>query len=160
MMKWKNIQIRYQRCTIILTDITGQRAMGQGAGQIIGSLSITTSQHRAHQGCHTDRCHIALEGIVHNRLDMINDLSDKIFGYWDKVREIANVKEHPEGEVEHDENGNVIYATDKNVKPIKDSYEKPIILYKLIQLIHGAKNETNLKIIKCDNSIEYSWVPV
>ncbi|WP_375676291.1 MULTISPECIES: hypothetical protein [unclassified Bartonella] len=45
MMERKDIQIRYQRCTIILTDTTGQRAMGQDAGQIIGSLS--QPQHRS-----------------------------------------------------------------------------------------------------------------
>ncbi|WP_375639786.1 MULTISPECIES: hypothetical protein [unclassified Bartonella] len=30
--------------------------------------------------------------------------------------------------------------------------------YKLIQLIHGAKNETHFKIIKRDNPVKYSWV--
>ncbi len=30
------------------------------------------------------------------------------------MREMTNVKEHPEGEVAHDENGNVLYLTDKN----------------------------------------------
>ncbi len=49
---------------------------------------------------------------------MINDLSDEGLGYWDKVREMTNVKEHPVGEVEHDENGNVLYLTDENGEPI------------------------------------------
>ncbi len=115
-MERKDIQILYRRCTIILTDTTGQRAMGQDAGQIIGSLSTTTPQQSTRAVAPIDA--ILLEGIVHNRLDMINDLSDEGLGYWDKVREMTNVKEHPVGEVEHDENGNVLYLTDENGEPI------------------------------------------
>ncbi|WP_375702957.1 hemagglutinin repeat-containing protein, partial [Bartonella sp. AA131HXZ] len=112
--------------TIILTDTTGQRAMGQDAGQIIGSLNRNTAA--AHQA--VGQLDVAsLEGVVHNRVDMINDLSDEGLGYWDKVREVANVKEHPVGEILHDENGNVLYLTDENGEPIKDSDGEYITLY-------------------------------
>ncbi|WP_375694248.1 filamentous hemagglutinin [Bartonella sp. AD24XZML] len=112
--------------TIILTDTTGQRAMGQDAGQIIDALNRNTAT--AHQA--VGQLDVApLEGAVHNRVDMINDLSDEGLGYWDKIREFAYLKEHPEGEVEHDENGNVLYATDKNGNYIKDSYGRKIPLY-------------------------------
>ncbi|EJF96781.1 filamentous hemagglutinin family domain-containing protein [Bartonella vinsonii subsp. arupensis Pm136co] len=112
--------------TIILTDATNQRAMGQDAGQIIDTLNRNTAA--AHQAV-VPLDATPLEEALHNRLNMINDLSDEGFGYWGKVREIANVKEHPEGEVLHDENGNVIYATDKNGQYITDSNDKKIPLY-------------------------------
>ncbi len=70
---------------------------------------------------------------MHNRVDMINDLSDEGLGYWDKIREVANVKEHPVGEVAHDENGNVLYLTDENGEYIKGSDGKPIILYRYLK---------------------------
>ncbi|WP_208436640.1 hemagglutinin repeat-containing protein, partial [Bartonella tribocorum] len=105
--------------TIILTGESNQRAMGQDAGQIIGSLNRNTAT--AHQAVAPIDA-TPLEGAVHNRLDMINDLSDEGFGYWDKIYKIAYATKHPEGEVAHDENGNVLYATDKNGNYIKDSY--------------------------------------
>ncbi|WP_375631849.1 MULTISPECIES: hemagglutinin repeat-containing protein, partial [unclassified Bartonella] len=124
--------------TIILTDTTGQRAMGQDAGQIIGSLNRNTAA--AHQA--VGQLDVApLEGAVHNRVDMINDLSDEGLGYWDKVREVANVKEHPVGEILHDENGNVLYLTDENGKPIKDSDGEYITLYHFL----NAEDEQHLQ---------------
>ncbi|MCZ2159304.1 filamentous hemagglutinin, partial [Bartonella sp. 220] len=69
----------------------------------------------------------------HNRLDMINDLSDEGFGYWDKVREIAFIKKHPVGEVLHAENGQVLYLTDENGKPLKDSDGEYIALYHFLK---------------------------
>ncbi|WP_375614819.1 filamentous hemagglutinin [Bartonella sp. AC535YNZD] len=112
--------------TIILTDTTGQRAMGQDAGQIIGSLNRNTAA--AHQA--VGQLDVApLEGAVHNRVGMINDLSDEGLGYLDKIYKITNVKEHPVGEVAHDENGNVLYLTDENGEPIKDSDGEYITLY-------------------------------
>ncbi|WP_375629748.1 MULTISPECIES: hypothetical protein [unclassified Bartonella] len=100
--------------------------MGQDAGQIIGSLNRNTAA--AHQA--VGQLDVApLEGVVHNRVDMINDLSDEGLGYFDKIYKIAYVKKYPEGEVEHDENGNVLYATDKNGNYIKDSYGRKIPLY-------------------------------
>ncbi|CAK00874.1 hypothetical protein [Bartonella tribocorum] len=116
--------------TIILTNTTGQRAMGQDAGQIIGSLNRNTAT--AHQAVAPIDA-TPLEGAVHNRLDMINDLSDEGFGYWDKIYKIAYATKHPEGEVAHDENGNVIYATDKNGEPIEDSYGRNIPLYRYLK---------------------------
>ncbi|WP_404977388.1 hemagglutinin repeat-containing protein [Bartonella sp. AP150HLJHH] len=116
--------------TIILTDTTGQRAMGQDAGQIIGSLNRNTAA--AHQA--VGQLDVApLEGAVHNRVDMINDLSDEGLGYWDKIREVANVKEHPVGEILHDENGNVLHLTDENGKPIKGNDGKNITLYRYLK---------------------------
>ncbi|WP_375652147.1 hemagglutinin repeat-containing protein, partial [Bartonella sp. LB28NMGDW] len=50
--------------TIILTDITGQRAMGQDAGQIIDALNRNTAT--AHQAVAPVDA-TSLEGIVHNR---------------------------------------------------------------------------------------------
>nr|WP_273724571.1 hemagglutinin repeat-containing protein [Bartonella sp. AU18XJBT] len=116
--------------TIILTDITGQRAMGQDAGQIIDALNRNTAA--AHQAVAPVDA-TSLEGIVHNRVDMINDLSDEGLGYWDKVREVANVKEHPVGEILHDENGNVLYLTDENGEYIKGSDGKNITLYRYLK---------------------------
>ncbi|WP_375650184.1 hypothetical protein [Bartonella sp. OT172YNZD] len=78
---------------------------------------------------------------MHNRLDMINDLSDEGLGYFDKIREITNVKEHPVGEVLHDENGNVLYATDKNGQYIKDSDGEYITLYHFL----NAEDEQHLQ---------------
>ncbi|WP_375681143.1 MULTISPECIES: filamentous hemagglutinin [unclassified Bartonella] len=112
--------------------------MGQDAGQIIGSLNRNTAA--AHQA--VGQLDVApLEGAVHNRVDMINDLSDEGLGYWDKVREVANVKEHPVGEILHDENGNVLYLTDENGKPIKDSDGEYITLYHFL----NAEDEQHLQ---------------
>ncbi|WP_375693641.1 filamentous hemagglutinin [Bartonella sp. AP122HLJHH] len=100
--------------------------MGQDAGQIIDALNCNTAT--AHQA--VEQLDVAsLEGVVHNRVDMINDLSDEGLGYWDKVREVANVKEHPVGEIAHDENGKVLYLTDENGEYIKDSDGEYITLY-------------------------------
>ncbi|WP_375636649.1 MULTISPECIES: filamentous hemagglutinin [unclassified Bartonella] len=116
--------------SIILTDTTGQRAMGQDAGQIIDALNRNTAT--AHQA--VGQLNVApLEGAVHNRVDMINDLSDEGLGYFDKIREITNVKEHPVGEVLHDENGNVLYLTDENGEYIKGSDGKYITLYHFLK---------------------------
>ncbi|WP_345117184.1 hemagglutinin repeat-containing protein, partial [Bartonella jaculi] len=112
--------------TIILTGASNQRAMGQDVGQIIDALNRNTAT--AHQA--VGQLNVApLEDILRNRLGMRNQWVDEWFDYWDKVREVAFVKKHPEGEVEHDENGNVIYATDKNGNYIKDSYGRKIPLY-------------------------------
>ncbi|WP_208436418.1 hemagglutinin repeat-containing protein, partial [Bartonella vinsonii] len=116
--------------TIILTGETGQRAMGQDAGQIIDALNRNTAT--AHQA--VGQLNVAqLEEAVHNRLDMINKLSDEGFDYFEKIREIANVKEHPVGEVLHDEHGNVIYAKNENGEYIKDSHGKLIPLYHFLK---------------------------
>ncbi|WP_273760872.1 hemagglutinin repeat-containing protein, partial [Bartonella sp. ML70XJBT.G] len=112
--------------TIILTGEGNQRAMGQDAGQIIGSLNRNTAA--AHQAVAPIDA-TPLEAAVHNRLDMINDLSDEGFGYLDKIYQISYVKKHPIGEVAHDANGNVLYLTDENGEYIKGSDGKPIILY-------------------------------
>ncbi|WP_273760766.1 hemagglutinin repeat-containing protein, partial [Bartonella sp. ML70XJBT.G] len=116
--------------TIILTGEGNQRAMGQDAGQIIGSLNRNTAA--AHQAVAPIDA-TPLEAAVHNRLDMINDLSDEGFGYLDKIHQITDVKEHPIGEVAHDANGNVLYLTDENGKPIKDSDGKNIALYHFLK---------------------------
>ncbi|WP_019221832.1 hemagglutinin repeat-containing protein, partial [Bartonella senegalensis] len=116
--------------TIILTGAFNQRAMGQDAGQIIASINRNTAA--AHQAVAPIDA-TPLEAAVHNRLDMINDLSDEGLGYRDKIHQITNVKEHPTGEIAHDENGNVIYATDKNGNYIKDSYGRKIPLYRYLK---------------------------
>ncbi|WP_375671310.1 hemagglutinin repeat-containing protein, partial [Bartonella sp. CL434QHHD] len=108
--------------TIILTDITGQRAMGQDAGQIIGSLNRNTAT--AHQA--VEQLDVAsLEGVVHNRVDMINDLSDEGFNIFEQGFVNMFIKEHYLATVDHDENGNVIYAKDENGNPIRDSHGNP-----------------------------------
>ncbi|WP_375700682.1 hemagglutinin repeat-containing protein, partial [Bartonella sp. OC74QHHN] len=108
--------------TIILTDTTGQRAMGQDAGQIIGSLNRNTAT--AHQA--VGQLNVApLEGAVHNRVDMINDLSDEGFNIFEQGIVNMFIKEHYLATVEHDENGNVIYAKDENGEPIEDSHGNP-----------------------------------
>ncbi|WP_273760811.1 hemagglutinin repeat-containing protein, partial [Bartonella sp. ML70XJBT.G] len=112
--------------TIVLTDTTGQRSMGQDAKQIIGSLNRNTAA--AHQAVAPIDA-TPLEAAVHNRLDMINDLSDEGLGYFDKIYQITNVKKHPIGEVAHDANGNVLYLTDENGEPIEGSDGKYITLY-------------------------------
>ncbi|EJF74419.1 filamentous hemagglutinin family domain-containing protein [Bartonella birtlesii LL-WM9] len=111
--------------SIILTGGSNQRAMVQDAGQIIDALNRNTAT--AHQAVAPVDA-TSLEGAVHNRLDMINKLSDEIFDYRDKVNEIAYLKEHPVGEVVHDENGNA-YLTDENGEPIEGSDGKYIALY-------------------------------
>ncbi|UTO28998.1 hemagglutinin repeat-containing protein [Bartonella harrusi] len=112
--------------TIILTGATNQRAMGQDAGQIIDALNRNTAA--AHQA--VGQLNVApLEDILRNRLGMKNQWVDEWFDYWDKVREIAFIKKHPVGEVEHAENGNVLYLKDKNGEYIKDSNGKYITLY-------------------------------
>ncbi|EJF93814.1 hypothetical protein ME9_01284 [Bartonella taylorii 8TBB] len=115
--------------SIILTGGSNQRAMVQDAGQIIDALNRNTAT--AHQAVAPVDA-TSLEGVVHNRLDMINKLSDEGFDYRDKVNEIAYLKEHPEGEVVHDENGNVVYATNENGQYIKDSYGRKIPLYRYL----------------------------
>ncbi len=108
--------------TIILTDTTGQRAMGQDAGQIIGSLNRNTAA--AHQA--VGQLDVAsLEGVVHNRVDMVNDLLDKGFNTFEQSFVNMFIKEHYLATVEHDENGNVIYAKDENGNPIRDSHGNP-----------------------------------
>ncbi|QEE08870.1 filamentous hemagglutinin N-terminal domain-containing protein [Bartonella kosoyi] len=116
--------------TIILTNTTGQRSMGQDAGEIIGSLNRNTAT--AHQAVAPIDA-TSLEGAVHNRLDMINDLSDEGLGYFYKIYKIAYATKHPEGEVAHDENGNVLYLTDENGKPIKGNDGKYITLYHFLK---------------------------
>ncbi|WP_375617023.1 filamentous hemagglutinin [Bartonella sp. AP58NXGY] len=116
--------------TIILTNTTGQRSMGQDAGEIIGSLNRNTAT--AHQAVAPIDA-TSLEGAVHNRLDMINDLSDEGLGYFYKIYKIAYATKHPEGEVAHDENGNVLYLTDENGNYIKDSYGRKIPLYRYLK---------------------------
>ncbi len=75
--------------SIILTDTTGQRAMGHDAGQIIDALNRNTAA--AHQA--VGQLNVApLEGAVHNHVDMINDLSDEGLGYFDKIYKIAMSK--------------------------------------------------------------------
>ncbi|MET3590560.1 filamentous hemagglutinin, partial [Bartonella silvatica] len=134
--------------TIILTDTTGQRAMGQDAGQIIDALNRNTAT--AHQA--VEQLDVApLEEVVHNRLDMINDLSDEGLGYFDKIYKITNVKEHPVGEVLHDENGKVLYLTDENGKPIKGSDGKYITLY------HFLKPEEEKHLQKSPNGAVYMF---
>lgn len=54
--------------TIILTDTTGQRSMGQDAGEIIGSLNCNTSA--AHQAVAPIDA-TSLEAAVHNRVDIM-----------------------------------------------------------------------------------------
>ncbi|WP_208442421.1 hemagglutinin repeat-containing protein, partial [Bartonella raoultii] len=112
--------------TIILTGEANQRAIGQDTGQIIASLNRNTAA--AHQAVAPIDV-TSLEGAVHNRLEMINDLSDEGLGYLDKIHQITDVKEHPMAEVAHDENGNVLYLTDENGKPVKGSDGKNIVLY-------------------------------
>ncbi len=108
--------------SIILTDTTGQRAMGQDAGQIIGSLNRNTAT--AHQA--VGQLDVApLEGAVHNRVDMINDLSDEGFNTFEQSFINMFIKKHYLATVDHDENGNVIYAKDENGKYIKDSHGNP-----------------------------------
>ncbi|WP_396584100.1 filamentous hemagglutinin [Bartonella grahamii] len=108
--------------SIILTDTTGQRAMGQDAGQIIDALNRNTAT--AHQA--VGQLDVApLEGAVHNRVDMINDLSDEGFNIFEQGIVNMFIKEHYLATVEHDENGNVIYAKDENGNPIRDSHGNP-----------------------------------
>ncbi|WP_375636941.1 filamentous hemagglutinin, partial [Bartonella sp. OC42QHQL] len=108
--------------SIILTDTTGQRAMGQDAGQIIDALNRNTAT--AHQA--VGQLNVApLEGAVHNRVDMINDLSDEGFNIFEQGIVNMFIKEHYLATVEHDENGNVIYAKDENGNPIRDSHGNP-----------------------------------
>ncbi|WP_049757440.1 hypothetical protein [Bartonella grahamii] len=122
--------------------------MGQDAGQIIGSLNRNTAT--AHQA--VGQLDVApLEGVVHNRVDMINDLSDEGLGYLDKIYKITNVKEHPVGEVAHDENGNVLYLTDENGKPIKGNDGKYITLY------HFLKPEEEKHLQKGPNGAVYMF---
>ncbi|WP_246798881.1 hypothetical protein [Bartonella tribocorum] len=115
---------------IILTGESNQRVMGQDAGEIIGSLNRNTAA--AHQAVAPIDA-TSLEGAVHNRLDMINDLSDEGLGYWDKVRKMAYYVAHPVGEVAHDENGNTLYLTNENGKPIKGNDGKNIVLYHFLK---------------------------
>ncbi|UNE54785.1 hypothetical protein [Bartonella machadoae] len=112
--------------TIIVTGQPNQRVMGQDAGQIIDALNRNTAA--ANQTVAPIDVTL-LEGAVHSRLDMINDLSNELFGYLGKIYKISYVKEHFEGEVLHDENGNVVYAINENGEYIKDSYGRKIPLY-------------------------------
>ncbi|PIT67834.1 filamentous hemagglutinin [Bartonella tribocorum] len=116
--------------TIILTGESNQRAMGQDAGQIIDALNRNTAA--AHQA--VGQLNVApLEDILRNRLGMKNQWVDEWFDIWDGVRKIAYVKNHPVGEVAHDENGNTLYLTDENGKPIKGSDGKYITLYNFLK---------------------------
>ncbi len=134
--------------TIILTDTTGQRAMGQDAGQIIGSLNRNTAA--AHQA--VGQLDVApLEDILRNRLGMRNKWVDEWFDIWDGVRKMAFYVDHPVGEVAHDENGNVLYLTDENGKPIKGSDGKYITLY------HFLKPEEEKHLQKGPNGAVYMF---
>ncbi len=88
---------------------------------------------------------------MHNRVDMINDLSDEGLGYLDKIYKITNVKEHPVGEVAHDENGNVLYLTDENGEYIKGNDGKYITLY------HFLKPEEEKHLQKGPNGAVYMF---
>ncbi len=88
---------------------------------------------------------------MHNRVGMINDLSDEGLGYLDKIYKITNVKEHPVGEVAHDENGNVLYLTDENGEPIKGNDGKYITLY------HFLKPEEEKHLQKGPNGAVYMF---
>ncbi|WP_375707628.1 hemagglutinin repeat-containing protein, partial [Bartonella sp. AA1HLJMS] len=108
--------------SIILTGGSNQRAMGQDAGEIIGSLNRNTAA--AHQAVAPVDA-TSLEGVVHNRLDMVNKLSDEGFNIFEQGIVNMFIKEHYLATVDHDENGNVIYAKDENGKYIKDSHGNP-----------------------------------
>ncbi|UNF53051.1 hemagglutinin repeat-containing protein [Bartonella krasnovii] len=112
--------------TIILTDTTEQRSMGQDAGEIIGSLNRNTAA--AHQAVAPIDA-TSLEAAVHNRLDMTNDLLDEGIKIVDHGFENMFYKEHHLATVEHDKDGNVIYAKDENGNPIRDSHGNPQPLY-------------------------------
>ncbi|WP_375681248.1 hemagglutinin repeat-containing protein, partial [Bartonella sp. AP60NXGY] len=134
--------------TIILTDTTGQRAMGQDAGQIIGSLNRNTAA--AHQA--VGQLDVApLEDILRNRLGMRNKWVDEWFDIWDGVRKMAFYVDHPVGEVAHDENGNVLYLTDENGEYIKGSDGKYITLY------HFLKPEEEKHLQKGPNGAVYMF---
>ncbi|WP_208433374.1 filamentous hemagglutinin, partial [Bartonella taylorii] len=108
--------------SIILTGGSNQRAMVQDAGEIIDALNRNTAA--AHQAVAPIDA-TSLEGAVHNRLDMINDLSDEGFNVVEQGIVNMFIKEHYLATVDHDENGNVIYATDENGEPIEDSHGNP-----------------------------------
>ncbi|WP_375657267.1 hemagglutinin repeat-containing protein [Bartonella sp. CM120XJJH] len=134
--------------TIILTDTTGQGAMGQDAGQIIGSLNRNTAA--AHQA--VGQLNVApLEDILRNRLGIRNKWVDEWFDIWDGVRKMAFYVDHPVGEVAHDENGNVLYLTDENGEYIKGSDGKYITLY------HFLKPEEEKHLQKGPNGAVYMF---
>ncbi|WP_455481168.1 hypothetical protein V3564_01955 [Bartonella sp. B12(2025)] len=60
---------------------------------------------------------------------MATQLLNEGFKYSDEAFKTMFIKEHPIAVVEHDKNGEVLYATDENENPIKDSHGKPIPQY-------------------------------
>ncbi|WP_254473149.1 hypothetical protein [Bartonella sp. B1098] len=112
--------------TIILTGKSNQRAMGQDAGEIIGSLNRNTAT--AHQ---------AVVPIDVAKLENIaTTMSRGPVGILEEGIKIVDhgfenmfYEEHHLATVEHDKDGNVIYAKDENGNPIRDSHGNPQPLY-------------------------------
>ncbi|WP_208432769.1 hemagglutinin repeat-containing protein, partial [Bartonella taylorii] len=108
--------------SIILTGGSNQRAMVQDTGQIIDALNRNTAA--AHQAVvpldviKLENIAIAMSrgpvGILEEGLEIIDQGRINMFH-----------KEHYLATVDHDKDGNVIYAKDKNGNPITDSHGKP-----------------------------------
>ncbi|MET3590407.1 hypothetical protein ABID23_001515 [Bartonella silvatica] len=97
--------------TIVLTNEAGQLALtGQGANQTIASLNRdTVTAHKALQQLDVNK----LEQIVHENREMAIQLLEEGFKYSDEVYKTMFIKEHPIAVVDRDEQGHIIYKTDK-----------------------------------------------